>query len=105
MLTLDLKTLGEPDDLWGKFFLLWLKNLSQMSYTNGMRMRALDQAVVRLSEAAIKIGPEVSAELTEAMRALEEAREAWEEEAKRSLEIAEALGVIAKRIEAQRERE
>ncbi len=104
MLTLDLKTLGEPDDLWGKFFLLWLKNLSQMNYTNGMRLRALDQAVVRLSEAAIKIGPEVTAELTDAVRALDDARHAWEEESKRSLEIAEALGVIAKRIEAQRDR-
>ncbi len=105
MLTLDLKTLGEPDDLWGKFFLLWLKNLSQMNYTNGMRLRALDEAVVRLSEAAIKIGPEVSAELTDAMRALDDARHAWEDEAQRSLEIVEALGVIAKRIEAQRDSE
>ncbi len=103
MLTLDLKTLGEPDDLWGKFFLLWLKNLSQMNYTSGMRMRALDEAVVRLSEAVIKAEPKVSAELTDAVRALDDARHAWEEESKRSLEIAEALGVIAKRIEAQRE--
>ena len=103
MLTLDLKTLGEPDDLWGKFFLLWLKNLSQMNYTTGQRLRALDQAVDRLGQAASKIDPEVSAELTDAMRSLEDARHAWEEEAKRSLEIAEALGVIAKRIEAQRD--
>ena len=96
----DLAALKEPDDLWGKLFLLWLKSLNE-DFDGGMQLlKATKHAVVQLDKAVCELLPEQPDDLRAAIEAVQDAQEAWEQQSKRALENTERLAVIGKMIMA-----
>jgi hypothetical protein len=98
---LDLKALKEPDDLWGKLFLLWLKSLSE-DYDGSIQLpKAVERAVTQLDKAVSELLPEKPDELRAAMKAIRDVQEAWKQQSERSLENTERLAVIGKQLMAK----
>ena len=97
---LDLKALKEPDDLWGKLFLLWLKSLSEEVDGSRQLLQSIKHAVTQLDKAVSEVLPEKPDELRAAIEAIQEAQEAWEKQSRRGLENTERLAVIGKQIMA-----
>jgi hypothetical protein len=97
---LNLKALKEPDDLWSRLFLDWLKSISEQHAMTVDRLGALEKAVLQLDRTISEQLPEKSEDLRHAMKAVEDVQEVWEQQLTRSLENLEKIAVIAKRIVA-----
>jgi len=97
---LDLKALKEPDDLWGKLFLLWLKSLSEEFDGSRQLLQSVKHAVTQLDKAVSELSPEKSDELRAAIEAIREVEDAWDQQSRRGLENTERLAVIGKQIMA-----
>ena len=96
----DLKELQEPDDLWGKLFLVWLKSVQEEVDLNNQLLEVLAEAVTNLDMALSDLLPEKPDELRTAIRAIEDARQARQQQSKRVLDWTERLAVIGQQIVA-----
>ena len=95
---LDLKTLSEPDDLWGKLFLTGLKAHSEENDMSFQMLAALKEAVVQLDKAVSELLPEKPDDLRAAMETIQNVEEAWKQQSIRRLDNVERAAVIAKQI-------
>ncbi len=96
----DLKELQEPDDLWGKLFLVWLKSVQEEVDLNNQLLEVLAEAVTNLDMALTELLPEKPDELRTATKAIEDARQARQQQSKRVLDWTERLAVIGQQIVA-----
>ena len=97
---LDLKALKEPDDLWGKLFLGWLKSTSEELDGSRQMLQSIKHAVMQLDKAVTELLPEKPDELRTAIRAIEDAKQVRQQQSKRVLEWTERLAVIGQQIVA-----
>lgn len=102
---IDLGGIREPEDLWNRLFLHWLKNIAEQNAMTLNRLSTQAAAIEKLDSAVANLQPEQSEELRLAMTALHEVEEAWQEQSARSLENVEAIAVIAKQIVARQKSE
>ena len=100
---LDLDTIKQPEDLWARLFLAWLKNLGEVDAMNMERLDALTEAITQLDRAVAKLLPERPGELDAAMRAVQDVQEIWKQQSTRSLDNVEKIAVIARQIVASQE--
>ncbi len=100
---LDLDTVKQPEDLWARLFLAWLKNLGELDAMNLERLDALEDAITQLHRAIAKLLPEQPDDLVTAMRALRDVQEGWKLQSTRSLDNVEKIAVIARQIAASQE--
>ena len=66
---LNLKALKEPDDLWNRLFLDWLKSISEQHAMTTDRLNALERAIAQLDRAIGELLPEKPQDLSNAMTA------------------------------------
>ena len=97
---LNLKALKEPEDLWSRLFLDWLKSISEQHAMTTDRLNALEKAVVQLDRTLREQMPDQPQDLRDAMKAMEDMQELWQQQLARSLENLEKIAVTAKRIVA-----
>ena len=95
---LDLDRIKEPDELWNKLFLRWLKNITEVNAMNLRRIGALDQAVAQLDGAVSGLLPEKPADLSAAMKTLKNVQEEWKQQSARSVDNVEELAVLMKHL-------
>jgi len=95
---LDLDLIKEPDELWNKLFLSWLKSVSETNAMNIRRLGAVDQAVTQLDRAVSELLPEQPDDLRTAMKALKDVQEEWKQQSARSVDNVERLAVLMKHI-------
>ncbi len=101
---LDLDLINEPDELWNKLFLTWLKNITETNAMNIKRIGALDQAVIQLDRAVSELIPKKPDELRTAMTALKDVQEEWKQQSARSVDNVERLAVLMKHIIASQKK-
>ena len=95
---LDLDLIKEPDELWNKLFLTWLKNITETNAMNIRRIGALDQAVTQLDRAVTEMVQEKPDDLRAAMDALNDVQEEWRQQSSRSVDNVERLAVLMKHL-------
>lgn len=95
---LDLDLIKEPDELWNKLFLSWLKSVSETNAMNIRRLGAVDQAVTQLDRAVSELLPEQPDDLRTAMKALKDVQEEWKQQSARSVDNVEKVAVLMKHI-------
>ncbi len=98
---LDLSLVEEPEDLWTRLFLAWVKNLEEQNAINQDRLGALEDAITQLDRAVAKLQPEQPDDLVTAMTALQDVQEVWKLQSTRSLDNVEKLAVIVNQIIAR----
>ena len=92
---LPFESLGEPDDLWGRFFVTAIQHLGEYHRAGFMRLDALEKCVLAMRVEMEAAGVGKSAQLAEAMAALDEALEIKKMQSRTSLDLAEKLGALA----------
>jgi len=95
---LDLDLIKEPDELWNRLFLSWLKSVSETNAMNIRRLGAVDQAVKQLDRAVSELLPEQPDDLRTAMNALKDVQEEWKQQSARSVDNVEKVAVLMKHI-------
>jgi len=95
---LDLDLIKEPDELWNKLFLSWLKSITETNAMNIRRLGAVDQAVTQLDRAVSELLPEKPDDLRTAMKALKNVQEEWKQQSARSVDNVERMAVLMKHI-------
>ena len=100
---LNLDTVKQPEDLWARLFLAWLKNLGEVDAMTLERLDALADAITQLDGAIAKLLSERPDDLVAAMRALQDVQEIWKQQSTRSLDNVEKIAVIARQIAASQE--
>jgi hypothetical protein len=100
-LQLDLGMVGEPEDIWARLFLIWLKNLSEQNAMNQERLAAMENCLTQLDKAVAKLLPEESKDLRAAIEAIQDVHEHWEAQSSKSLARVEDIAVIIKTIIAK----
>ena len=92
---LPFESLGEPDDLWGRFFLAAIQHLGEYHRAGFMRLDALEKCVLAMRTEMEAAGVGKSERLAEAMALLDEALEVKKMQSSTSLDQAEKLGAMA----------
>ena len=95
---MDLELLEEPDDLWNRLFLSWLKNLGEQNTMTLERLGVLEHSITQLNSAIAKLLPEQPDDLLAAMKALQDLQEVSKEQSTRGLDNIEKMTVITNQI-------
>ena len=100
---LDLPLLKQPEDLWGRLFLAWLKTLSEQNQLNQQLLGTVEKATEALHGAVAELSAEATPELDAAMQSLNAAYTAWRKQSGRSLDNVEEIAVLLQMIIAEQD--